>query len=70
VSIEGRIKIEEIAKHLSISLGSVYELLEKRILLGIRLGRRWIVTRQAFKAWEDTCGKEAIIAHGEHKLAA
>jgi hypothetical protein len=34
----------------------VYAMLEKGIIPGIRLGRRWIITRQAYEQWERTCG--------------
>jgi hypothetical protein len=30
--------------------------LEKGIIPGLRLGRRWIITRQAYLTWESTCG--------------
>jgi len=46
----------EIAKRLGIGKMAAYEMLEKGILPGIRLGRRWIVTRQAYEQWERTCG--------------
>jgi hypothetical protein len=31
-------------------------LLEQGIIPGIRLGRRWIITRHAYEHWERTCG--------------
>jgi hypothetical protein len=31
-------------------------MLEQGILPGIRLGRRWIITRHAYEQWERTCG--------------
>ena len=51
-----RITVTEIAKRLDIGRLSVYAMLEQGLLPGIRLGRRWIVTRSAFEAWEKTCG--------------
>ena len=51
-----RIKIEEIAGRLSIGRLAVYALLERGEIPAIRLGRRWIVTRHAYEAWERTCG--------------
>jgi len=51
-----RISIPEIAHRLNIGRTAVYALLEQRILPGIRLGRRWIVTRHAYEEWERTCG--------------
>ena len=54
-----RLRIADIAKRLAVGEMAVYEMLEKGILPGIRLGRRWIVTRQAFDRWERTCGTAA-----------
>ena len=51
-----RISIPEIAERLSVGRLAVYSMLEQGIIPGIRLGRRWIVTRQAFEQWERTCG--------------
>ena len=54
--MSGRISVLEIAARLSIGRLTVYAMLEKGILPGIRLGHRWLVTRHAFDAWERTCG--------------
>jgi excisionase family DNA binding protein len=51
-----RITVPEIAKRLGIGRQAVYALLEQRILPGIRLRKRWIITRQAYEGWERTCG--------------
>jgi len=51
-----RMTVEEIARRLDIGRLAVYAMLEQRLLPGIRLGRRWIITRAAFEAWEKTCG--------------
>ena len=51
-----RIAIPEIAERLSIGRMAVYQLLERRIIPAIRLGRRWIVSRYAYEQWEKTCG--------------
>jgi excisionase family DNA binding protein len=51
-----RIPIPEIARRLDVGRLTVYALLEKGIIPGVRLGRRWIVTRHAFEYWERTCG--------------
>jgi hypothetical protein len=34
-------------------------MLEQGIIPGVRLGRRWIITRHAYLAWERTCGRRA-----------
>ena len=52
----GRISVPEIAERLDIGRLAVYAMLEQRILPGIRLGRRWIITRHAYEEWERTCG--------------
>jgi excisionase family DNA binding protein len=51
-----RISVPEIARRLSIGRMAVYSMLEQGIMPGIRLGRRWIVTRHAYEQWERTCG--------------
>lgn len=51
-----RMTVEEIAHRLEIGRLAVYTMLEQGIIPGIRLGRRWIVTRHAFDNWERTCG--------------
>jgi excisionase family DNA binding protein len=55
-SVSTRISIAEIADRLAIGRRSVYALLEQRIIPGIRLGQRWLVTRHAYAQWERTCG--------------
>jgi excisionase family DNA binding protein len=54
-----RISVPEIAKRLSIGRLAVYTMLEQGLLPGLRLGRRWIVTRHAYEQWEHTCGMPA-----------
>jgi excisionase family DNA binding protein len=51
-----RMTVEEIAGRLDIGRLAVYTMLEQGLLPGVRLGRRWIVTRAAFESWEKTCG--------------
>ena len=51
-----RITVEEIAQRLGVGRLAVYAMLEKAIIPGIRLGRRWIITRHAYESWERTCG--------------
>jgi excisionase family DNA binding protein len=51
-----RISVPEIANRLGIGRLTVYAMLERQILPGIRLGRRWIITRHAYDQWERTCG--------------
>ena len=57
--MSSRMSIPEIARRLNIGRMAVYAMLEQGLLPGIRLGRRWIVTRAAFEAWEKTCGTKS-----------
>jgi excisionase family DNA binding protein len=55
-SASSRISVLEIARRLSIGRVAVYSMLEQGIIPGLRLGRRWIITRHAYLTWERTCG--------------
>jgi excisionase family DNA binding protein len=55
-SASGRISVPEVAKRLRIGRLAVYAMLERGIIPAVRLGRRWIITRRAYLAWEETCG--------------
>jgi len=54
-----RMTVLEIATRLSIGRMAVYAMLEQGLLPGIRLRRRWIITRHAYEQWERTCGRRA-----------
>jgi excisionase family DNA binding protein len=54
-----RMSVPEIAQRLNIGRMTVYSMLERGIMPGIRIGRRWIVTRHAYEQWERTCGTQA-----------
>jgi excisionase family DNA binding protein len=58
-SPSNRISVLEIARRLNVGRLTVYSMLEQGIIPGVRLGRRWIVTRRAYLAWERTCGRRA-----------
>jgi excisionase family DNA binding protein len=58
-SPSSRISVLEIARRLSIGRLAAYSMLEQGIIPGVRLGRRWIITRHAYLAWERTCGRRA-----------
>ena len=51
-----RIAAAEIAGKLNIGRMAVYAMLEQQIIPGVRVGRRWIITRHAYEHWERTCG--------------
>jgi excisionase family DNA binding protein len=59
----GRIAVPEIASRLGVGRLAVYAMLERGIIPGVRLGRRWIVTHAAFERWERTCGSRPVSAH-------
>ena len=56
VQTSNRLTVLEIAKKLAIGKMAVYDMLERGIIPGIWLGKRWIVTRHAYEQWERTCG--------------
>jgi excisionase family DNA binding protein len=58
-SPSSRITVQEIARRLSIGRLTIYAMLEDGMMPGIRLGRRWIITRHAYEQWERTCGMPA-----------
>jgi excisionase family DNA binding protein len=58
-SPSNRMSVPEIARRLSIGRLAVYSMLEQGIIPAVRLGRRWIITRHAYLAWERTCGRRA-----------
>ena len=58
-SLSSRISVLEIARRLDVGRLAVYSMLEQGMLPGVRLGRRWIITRHAYLAWERTCGRRA-----------
>ena len=51
-----RISVEEIAQRLNVGRLAVYSMLEQKIIPGVRVGRRWIITRYAYENWERSCG--------------
>jgi len=53
-----RISVPEIARRLRIGRQAVYSMLEQGIIPGVRLGRRWIITRHAYEQWERSCGMQ------------
>jgi excisionase family DNA binding protein len=57
-SASSRISVPEIARRLRIGRVAVYTMLEQGIIPGVRLGRRWIITRSAYLAWEASCGMQ------------
>ena len=51
-----RMTVPEIAQRLGIGRLAVYAMVEQGIMPGLRVGRRWIITRSAYEHWERTCG--------------
>lgn len=50
--------VRQVAWLLSMSLGTVYELLRDGTIPASRLGRRWIIPRARFHSWLDSCTEE------------
>ena len=61
-----RLTILEISARLSLGRGTIYTMLEAGTLPGIRVGRRWIVTRFALDEWERSCGMVTTNAYREN----
>ena len=60
--MSSRISIKEIAEDLDKGKMSVYAMLETGLLPGIRVGKQWLVTRQAYEQWKQTCGMPPVAA--------
>ena len=54
--MNARMTPKNVAKRLNIGTRAVYAMLERRLLPGIRVGKRWIITAHAYEQWEKTCG--------------
>ena len=63
-----RISVVEIAQRLNIGRQAVYSMLELGIIPGVRLGRRWIVTRHAYMQWERSCGMTRAGLHAPSEV--
>jgi excisionase family DNA binding protein len=61
MSLNNRMAVSEIAQRLGVGRLAVYTMLERGIIPGIRLGRRWIVTQPAYELWERTCGTNSAV---------
>jgi excisionase family DNA binding protein len=55
--MSARIPVLEIAQRLRVGKRAVYAMLERRQMPGLRVGRKWIVTRHAYEQWERTMGQ-------------
>jgi excisionase family DNA binding protein len=62
-SKSARLSVEEIAQRLNVGRLAVYTMLEQGIIPGLRVGRRWIVTRYAYENWERSCGTREPVLH-------
>jgi excisionase family DNA binding protein len=50
--------VRQVATLLSMNLGLTYELIRKGEIPAKRLGKRWIIPRQAFHVWLNTISTE------------
>ena len=64
--MNARITVEEIARRLNIGRQTVYAMLDRGVLPGIRLRQRWLITRHAYEEWERNCGTgdRSVLATG------
>jgi excisionase family DNA binding protein len=65
-----RMTVIRIATRLGVGKMAVYKMLEQGILPGLRIGRRWIITRQAYEQWERTCGLGKPATTASHEFLA
>jgi excisionase family DNA binding protein len=54
-----RMTPKDVAERLHVGTRAVYTMLEQGILPGIRIGKRWLITRSAYEEWERSCGLRA-----------
>ena len=57
-----RLTVDEIARDLAINRDTVYDMLKRKQIPGIRAGRIWIITRHAYGRWKETCGMDLMRA--------
>jgi len=57
-----RLTVAEIAADLDLHPETVRGLLRDRTIPSIRMGRSWLVTRQAYKAWKESAGRRERLA--------
>jgi excisionase family DNA binding protein len=52
--------VAQAARMLSISVGTVYQLLREGAIPAKRLGRRWVIPRRRFHVWLDALDQERV----------
>jgi excisionase family DNA binding protein len=52
-----RMTVEQVAQQLAVSEKAVYKALKERKIPAVRFGHRYIISRQSFKRWMETCGQ-------------
>jgi excisionase family DNA binding protein len=60
--MKARLTPKDVAQRLHVGTRAVYQMLGQGILPGIRLGKRWLITKHAYEQWEATCGMRAVVA--------
>lgn len=50
--------VAQVARMLSISVGTAYQLLRDGVIPARRLGRRWVISRKRFHEWLDGLEQE------------
>lgn len=49
----------EVSRLLKLSRGGTYELVRQGVIPAVRLGKRWVIPKQRFHAWLDSCTEGA-----------
>ena len=50
--------VREVSRYLRISLGGTYALIRSGEIPAKKLGGRWVIPKQRFAAWLDSCAQE------------
>ncbi len=58
VELPARLTVAEICRDLGFNRSRVYKLLEDEVIPNVRLGRSWLITREAYEQWKRTCGMQ------------
>ena len=52
--------VTQVARMLSINVGTVYQLLRNGVIPARKLGRRWVISRKRFHKWLDGLEQEEV----------
>jgi len=55
-----RLSVHEICKDLGICKKHVYALLDKQVIPCVRIGRSYLITKEAYQEWKKRCGNGRV----------